>query len=91
MFELKELTMNFGAIAQKLIDSRLADIQTQTEQGELTEGLYLTYLLSSDKITRSEIYISVTELLLGGVDTVITTSDTLSQDNLSHIQRVPPY
>lgn len=83
--------MNFGAIAQKLIDSRLADIQTQTEQGELTEGLYLTYLLSSDKITRSEIYISVTELLLGGVDTVITTSDTLSQDNLSHIQRVPPY
>ncbi|XP_077422877.1 sterol 26-hydroxylase, mitochondrial isoform X2 [Vanacampus margaritifer] len=61
--------------AQKLIDSRLADIRTQTARGELTEGLYLTYLLSCDKITRREIYISVTELLLGGVD---TTSNTLS-------------
>ncbi|XP_061635247.1 sterol 26-hydroxylase, mitochondrial isoform X3 [Phyllopteryx taeniolatus] len=55
--------------AQRLIDIRLADIQTQTARGELTEGLYLTYLLSCKKITQSEIYISVTELLLGGVDT----------------------
>ncbi|XP_049609650.1 sterol 26-hydroxylase, mitochondrial [Syngnathus scovelli] len=61
--------------AQKLIDSRLAEIQSQMERGEPTQGLYLTYLLSCDKITRSEIYISVTELLLGGVD---TTSNTLS-------------
>ncbi|XP_019746464.1 cytochrome P450 27C1 [Hippocampus comes] len=76
---------NLYDIAQKLIDSRLADIQTQTERGELTEGLYLTYLLSSDKITRSEIYISVTELLLGGVD---TTSNTLSWA-LYHLARDP--
>ncbi|XP_077369935.1 sterol 26-hydroxylase, mitochondrial isoform X2 [Festucalex cinctus] len=71
--------------AQKLIDRRLADIQARTERGELTEGLYLTYLLSCDKITRSEIYISVTELLLGGVD---TTSNTLSWA-LYHLARDP--
>ncbi|XP_061635229.1 sterol 26-hydroxylase, mitochondrial isoform X1 [Phyllopteryx taeniolatus] len=71
--------------AQRLIDIRLADIQTQTARGELTEGLYLTYLLSCKKITQSEIYISVTELLLGGVD---TTSNTLSWA-LYHLARDP--
>ncbi|XP_057715259.1 sterol 26-hydroxylase, mitochondrial [Corythoichthys intestinalis] len=71
--------------AQMLIDKRLVDIQTRTERGEVTEGLYLTYLLSSDKLTQSEIYISVTELLLGGVD---TTSNTLSWA-LYHLARDP--
>lgn len=42
----------------------------QVQSGELPNGLYLTYLLSSDKLSRAEIYISITELLLGGVDTV---------------------
>ncbi|XP_077458543.1 sterol 26-hydroxylase, mitochondrial isoform X1 [Stigmatopora argus] len=71
--------------AQALIDKRLADIKTRTDRGEVTEGLYLTYLLSSDKITHLEIYISVTELLLGGVD---TTSNTLSWA-LYHLARDP--
>ncbi|XP_061779473.1 sterol 26-hydroxylase, mitochondrial [Nerophis lumbriciformis] len=62
-------------IAQTLIDKRLCDIHTRMERGEPTDGLYLTYLLSCDKLTQSEIYICVTELLLGGVD---TTSNTLS-------------
>lgn len=34
------------------------------------EGLYLTHLLSSNKLSRAEIYTCITELLLGGVDTV---------------------
>lgn len=61
--------------AQTLIDRRTAEIEAQVGGGELAEGMYLTYLLSSDKLTRAEVYISVTELLLGGVDTVSSSSD----------------
>jgi len=45
-------------------------IHDQVERGEEVEGMYLTYLLSSDKLSLGEVYISLTELLLGGVDTV---------------------
>uniref|UniRef100_UPI0037E7DECE sterol 26-hydroxylase, mitochondrial isoform X2 n=1 Tax=Semicossyphus pulcher TaxID=241346 RepID=UPI0037E7DECE len=62
-------------VAQTLIHRRVAEIQAQVCRGEQTEGMYLTYLLSSDKLSRAEVYISITELLLGGVD---TTSNTLS-------------
>nr|XP_057907693.1 sterol 26-hydroxylase, mitochondrial [Doryrhamphus excisus] len=61
--------------ARTLIDRRLTELQAQMDRGELTGGLYLTYLLSCDKLSHSEIYTCVTELLLGGVD---TTSNTLS-------------
>lgn len=57
-------------VAKTLIDRRVAEIQTQVDSGEPGEGLYLTYLLSSDKLSRAEVYICITELLLGGVDTV---------------------
>lgn len=40
------------------------------QRGENLEGMYLTYLLSSNKLSLAEIYITITELLLGGVDTV---------------------
>ncbi|KAM6958598.1 sterol 26-hydroxylase, mitochondrial isoform 2-T2 [Tautogolabrus adspersus] len=62
-------------VAQTLINRRVAEIKAQVCSGEQTEGMYLTYLLSSDKLSRAEVYISITELLLGGVD---TTSNTLS-------------
>ncbi|XP_047432844.1 sterol 26-hydroxylase, mitochondrial [Mugil cephalus] len=62
-------------VAQTLIDRRVAEVEAQARSGEPVEGMYLTYLLSSNKLTRAEIYITVTELLLGGVD---TTSNTLS-------------
>lgn len=57
-------------VAKTLIDRRVAEIQTRVDSGEPGEGLYLTYLLSSDKLSRAEVYICITELLLGGVDTV---------------------
>lgn len=56
--------------AKALIDRRMAEIEAQVRRGEPAEGMYLTYLLSSDKLSRAEVYITVTELLLGGVDTV---------------------
>lgn len=62
--------MCFRAAARTLIDRRIAEIEAQMCSGEPAEGMYLTYLLSSDKLTRAEVYTSITELLLGGVDTV---------------------
>ncbi|KAK5847483.1 hypothetical protein PBY51_016605 [Eleginops maclovinus] len=62
-------------VARTLIDRKICEMEAQVSRGETLEGLYLTYLLSSDKLSRSELYTSVTELLLGGVD---TTSNTLS-------------
>ncbi|XP_041834231.1 sterol 26-hydroxylase, mitochondrial [Melanotaenia boesemani] len=62
-------------VAQTLINRRIDEIAAQVRRGERAEGLYLTYLLASDKLSKDEVYISVTELMLGGVD---TTSNTLS-------------
>nr|XP_046238048.1 sterol 26-hydroxylase, mitochondrial [Scatophagus argus] len=62
-------------VARTLIDRRVAEIEAQVCSGEPVEGMYLTYLLSSGKLSRAELYICITEMLLGGVD---TTSNTLS-------------
>ncbi|XP_029301532.1 cytochrome P450 27C1 [Cottoperca gobio] len=70
-------------VARTLIDRRIAEIEAQVSSGEPAEGMYLTYLLSSDRLSRGEVYTSVTELLLGGVD---TTSNTLSW-TLYHLAR----
>ncbi|XP_037552696.1 sterol 26-hydroxylase, mitochondrial [Nematolebias whitei] len=72
-------------VAQKLIEKRVADLEAQVSRGEPAEGSYLAYLLSSDRLSRAEVYISVTELMLGGVD---TTSNTLSWA-LYHLARDP--
>lgn len=56
--------------AEKLIDRRVAEIVNQVQRGEPTESMYLTKLLSSDQMSRADVNVTVTELLLGGVDTV---------------------
>uniref|UniRef100_A0A8C2GVZ9 Si:ch211-113j14.1 n=2 Tax=Cyprinus carpio TaxID=7962 RepID=A0A8C2GVZ9_CYPCA len=70
-------------VARRLIDKKVKEIHDQIERGEEVEGMYLTYLLSSNKLSLGEMYISLTELLLGGVD---TTSNTLSW-TLYHLAR----
>lgn len=60
----------FCPAAQTLINRRVAEIEAQLANGKPVEGMYLTYLLSSDRLSRAEVYICITELLLGGVDTV---------------------
>ncbi|KAL4635780.1 cytochrome P450 27C1-like [Arapaima gigas] len=62
-------------VATQLINKRVDDLNAKLKQGEEVKGMYLTYLLSSNKLSLAEIYITITELLLGGVD---TTSNTLS-------------
>ncbi|KAJ8255646.1 hypothetical protein COCON_G00195100 [Conger conger] len=62
-------------VAQRLVDKRVEEITGKLKQGEQVKGMYLTYLLSSNKLSLEELYTSITELLLGGVD---TTSNTLS-------------
>ncbi|XP_050968015.1 sterol 26-hydroxylase, mitochondrial [Labeo rohita] len=72
-------------VARILIDRKVKQIHDQVERGEEVEGMYLTYLLASNKLSLGEVYISLTELLLGGVD---TTSNTLSW-TLYHLARNP--
>ncbi|KAL7890733.1 hypothetical protein AOLI_G00002090 [Acnodon oligacanthus] len=73
------------SVAQLLVDRKVKQMDEQVQRDEKVEGMYLTYLLSSNKLSLAEVYITITELLLGGVD---TTSNTMSW-TLYHLARNP--
>ncbi|KAB5584559.1 hypothetical protein PHYPO_G00108960 [Pangasianodon hypophthalmus] len=72
-------------VARTLIDRKVKQIEEKVQRGEKLEGMYLTYLLSSSKLSLAEVYVTISELLLGGVD---TTSNTMSW-TLYHLARDP--
>ncbi|KAL1267580.1 hypothetical protein QQF64_032943 [Cirrhinus molitorella] len=60
--------------ARKMIDMKMEEIQKRVDANQEVAGEYLTYLLSNDKMSSKDVYGSVSELLLAGVD---TTSNTM--------------
>ncbi|KAJ0062345.1 hypothetical protein NL108_010527 [Boleophthalmus pectinirostris] len=70
-------------VAQRLVLRRMSELERRVDSGSSVDGLYLTYLLKNDKLTHAEIFTTITELLLGGVD---TTSNTLTWA-LYHLSR----
>lgn len=56
--------------AKQLIDKKMEVIQQRVDNNQEVEGEYLTYLLSKTQMSTKDVYGSVTELLLAGVDTV---------------------
>lgn len=59
---------NFSA--KKLIDKKMETIKQRVDNNQEVEGEYLTYLLSNTQMSTKDVYASIAELLLAGVDTV---------------------
>lgn len=62
--------------AIKLIDGKMALIQQRVDNQQEVEGEYLTYLLSNSQLSTKDVYASIAELLLAGVDTVNVASSS---------------
>ncbi|XP_068561217.1 sterol 26-hydroxylase, mitochondrial [Cebidichthys violaceus] len=63
------------SFAKELIDKKMEVIQQRVDNNHDVEGEYLTYLLSNTQMSTKDVYGSITELLLAGMD---TTSNTLT-------------
>ncbi|XP_056294166.1 sterol 26-hydroxylase, mitochondrial isoform X2 [Pseudoliparis swirei] len=63
------------SFAKALIDKKLEVIQQRVDDERDVEGEYLTYLLSNTQMSMGDVYGSIAELLLAGMD---TTSNTLT-------------
>ncbi|XP_071328839.1 sterol 26-hydroxylase, mitochondrial [Trachinotus anak] len=63
------------SFAKRLIDKKMEAIEQCVDNNKDVRGEYLTYLLSNTEMNIKDVYGSVTELLLAGVD---TTSNTLT-------------
>uniref|UniRef100_UPI00358E27E6 sterol 26-hydroxylase, mitochondrial-like n=1 Tax=Myxine glutinosa TaxID=7769 RepID=UPI00358E27E6 len=63
----------FFAFAQKHIEKKIKEVEQIVASGEPVPNGYVTRLLTSGKLSRHEIYSSITEIVLGGVDTNLIT------------------
>ncbi|ESO95609.1 hypothetical protein LOTGIDRAFT_239424 [Lottia gigantea] len=75
-------------IAQDYIDERMKDVAERLS-GDIKEGErvdFLTYLVGSGKLSREEIYVNITEVLLGGVDTAANSFSFLLYSLAKHTE-----
>eukprot|EP00064_Thunnus_orientalis_P020996 superscaffoldBa00006109_g21150 len=75
------------SFAKELIDKKMEVIQQRIENSQDVEGEYLTYLLSNTQMSTKDIYGSIAELLLAGVD---TTPFTICHYAISHDEETFP-
>ncbi|XP_043936917.1 sterol 26-hydroxylase, mitochondrial-like isoform X2 [Protopterus annectens] len=75
----------FAFEGKMLVDKKMETIQARIDRGEEIQGEYLTSMLAGGKLSMKEIYGSMVELLLAGVD---TTSNTLAW-TLYHLAKDP--
>ncbi|CAH1269684.1 CYP27A1 [Branchiostoma lanceolatum] len=62
------------SVAHENIDRKVLEIDERLRLGEELDGSFLTYMLTGTDVTKKDLYATVTELLLAGVD---TTSNTM--------------